>query len=267
MWQVLKAELAYVRPWLLGALGIASAVLVLMTLVFAYGTDGSTDPWVESGIRAMFLLMAPLIVTFIMQAYRSEERRLRLLMAGPVTPRQVVIVSVLLTLALLGVGVGLSVALTLVEAAISGAFEIRSIHLPAMVGGVMFAAGQMVALAQESVAAHNQGRRTAARLGWGRLRPRRAGLHGIAGAVDHDPDAAELAHPARHQWRDCRGRDGAERAHVRATNRLHSLKPSARLSRARQTRKNPRISGPHRRGASRDPLENTPQVINKRNSP
>lgn len=166
MWHVLKAELAYVRPWLLGGLGIATGVGLLLTLIFTFGTDDSTDPWVASGLRGMFLLMAPLIVTFIMQGYRSEERRLRLLMAGPLTPRQVVLVSVLLTLTLLGIGVGLTLSLMLIEAALRGTFDFQAIHIATMTGGVMFAVGQMVALAQESTAARQQGRRAAAWAGW-----------------------------------------------------------------------------------------------------
>ena len=167
MWHVLRAELAYVRPWVVGALGIASGVAVLISLIFAYGTDDSVDPWVAGWLRAMALLMAPLIVTFIMQGYRGQERRLRLLMAGPLTPRQIALVSVLLPLALLGMGAALASVLMLVETAIRGSFDPRTAHLALMVGGVMFAVGQMVALAQESAAARQQGRRAAGWIGWG----------------------------------------------------------------------------------------------------
>ncbi len=166
MWHVLKAELAYVRPWLVGALGIATAVGILITLIFAFATDDSTDPWVAGGLRGMFLLVAPLVVSFIMQGYRGQERRLRLLMAGPLTPRQVAWVSALLPLLLLAVGVALAGTLILVESALRGAFDLQAVHLAAMIGGVMFATGQMVGLAQESAAARQQGRRAAARLGW-----------------------------------------------------------------------------------------------------
>ena len=34
MWHALKAELAYFRPWLLGGLGLAAGVVVLVSLIF-----------------------------------------------------------------------------------------------------------------------------------------------------------------------------------------------------------------------------------------
>ena len=166
MWQVLKAEMAYARPWLVGALGIASAVAVLITFILAYGTDDS-DAWVGSGIRGMFFLMAPLIVGFVMQGHRRQEHRARLLLAGPLTPRQVALLSVIQALGLLAVGVGFAGSLMLIEGFIRGTFDSQAVHLTAMVGGVMFATGQMVALAQESVAARQERRRAATWVGWG----------------------------------------------------------------------------------------------------
>jgi len=83
VWHALRAELAYSRPFLLGGLGIAAGVVVILSVVFlAVGDDGPPSHS-AAGIRGMFLIMAPMIVGFIAQTFRSEERRARLLLSGP----------------------------------------------------------------------------------------------------------------------------------------------------------------------------------------
>ena len=66
MWQALRAELAYSRSYLLGGLGLAAGVAVMVSVVFyAVGEEGP-PPHAAAGIRGMFLIMAPMIVGFIM---------------------------------------------------------------------------------------------------------------------------------------------------------------------------------------------------------
>lgn len=102
MWQAIRAELAYFRPWLIGGYGIAAGVIVIVSLVFyAVGEDGP-PAHSAAGIRGMFVIMAPLILGFVIQALRLEERRTRLLLAGPLTPRQLAGINALLPLILLG---------------------------------------------------------------------------------------------------------------------------------------------------------------------
>ena len=66
MWHALRAELAYFRPWLLGALGIAVAVSTLVSVLIQI--DGDAPDFATVGIRSMFLIMAPMIVGFIVLA-------------------------------------------------------------------------------------------------------------------------------------------------------------------------------------------------------
>ncbi len=101
MWNALRTELVYSRPWLLGGLGIAtfvSALLIVLT-VFVNDSDG-----VPSFVVGMFPIIAGMVVAFIAQSFRSEERRSRLLMAGPMTPRQLAVILVVLPACLVGLG-------------------------------------------------------------------------------------------------------------------------------------------------------------------
>ena len=166
MWHTLRAELAYSRPYLLGGLGLAAGVVLIVSVVFQLvGEDGPPGP-AAAGIRGMFLMMAPLVVGFIAQAYRSEERRARLLLAGPLTPRQIAAATVLLPVVLFGLGVlvaGLGMAAV---ALLSGKLELESLSLVGFVGGQLFAYVQIGILVQEATAAHRQRRSRAAAAVW-----------------------------------------------------------------------------------------------------
>jgi hypothetical protein len=166
MWQVLRAELVYSRPWLLGGLGIAAGVVVIVSVVFAAVGEHGPPRHVAAGMRAMFLIMAPIIVGYIAQAYFAQERRARLLLAGPLTPRQLAGLTVLLPAIMFGIGV-LAAALVLgADALATGRLAPESVHMPSYVGGLMFVIGVLVLLAQEATAAGRQRRLRAAAAGW-----------------------------------------------------------------------------------------------------
>ena len=85
MWHALRAELAYAQSYLFGGLGIAVGVVALVSGVFyAVGEDGP-PAHAAAAIRGLLLIIAPMVVCFVVQAYRSEEHRARLLLAGPLT--------------------------------------------------------------------------------------------------------------------------------------------------------------------------------------
>lgn len=164
MWYALRAELVYFRPWLLGGLGIAVFVSTLMTLLvlFVEDTDG-----IPGFVVAMFPIIAGMVVAFIAQSYRSEERRSRLLMTGPLTPWQMAGILVLLPACLVWIGAiagGLWVVLT---SLITGPVESSTIQMIAVFAVQFWAYAQMGPLAQEAAAARNQQRPRAAFIGWG----------------------------------------------------------------------------------------------------
>ena len=164
MWRALRAELAYSKPYLLGSLGIAGAVTALVSVLFYFDPDPPS--FVTAGVQGMFPMMAPLIVGFIVQANRTEERRARLLLAGPLTPLEIAGASVLLPVILLGIG-ALAAALVLGSSAlITGKLEPRSLAIVGSVGGQMFLYVQMGLLAQEASAARRQRRHRASAAGW-----------------------------------------------------------------------------------------------------
>jgi len=166
MWHALRTELAYFRPWLLGGLGLAAGVVIIVSVVFfAVGDDGPPRH-AAAGIRAMFLIMAPMIVGFIIQGLRTEERRARLLLAGPLTPRHLAVVAVLLPAVLFGIGVLAAGLMIVVNALVTGTLELESLHIAGYVGGMMFMMILMGLLIQESTAAYRQRRRRAAAAGW-----------------------------------------------------------------------------------------------------
>jgi hypothetical protein len=163
MWHALRAELAYFRPWLLGGLGIAAGVAVLMTVLMHLPTVDSDAP---SFLPAMFFIIAGMVVAFIAQSYRWEERRARLLMAGPLTPRQLAGVTVLLPACLVGLGVlagGLWVGVT---SLITGSLEPATLPTLGGFAGQFYTYAQMGPLAQEATAARRQRRGRAAIAGW-----------------------------------------------------------------------------------------------------
>ena len=163
MWHALKAELIYFRPWLLGGLGIALGVSTLLTVLMHLPSVNSDAP---SFVPAMFPIIAGMVVSFIALSLRSEERRARLLLAGPLTPGQLAGVMVLLPACLVGLGAlagGLWIGVTYM---IVGPLE--SATLPVLGGFTVqfFAYAQMGPLAQEATAAHRQRRGRAAIAGW-----------------------------------------------------------------------------------------------------
>ncbi|MCP4591856.1 MAG: hypothetical protein GY842_14060 [bacterium] len=166
MLHALRAEFTYALPVLLGGLGIATGVIIILSVVFfAVGEDGPPSH-TAAGMRGMFLILAPMIVGFIVQAYRSEERRARLLLAGPFTPRQLVGVDVLLPVILFGIGI-LAAGLVLgVEYLVTGIFEPEGLHTAGFVGGQMFTYVQIAHLPREATAARRQRRPRAAAAAW-----------------------------------------------------------------------------------------------------
>ncbi len=110
----LRAELVYTRPWLLGGLGIAFFVSTVLTVLMLLPSVESDMPTFLPG---MFPIIAGMVVSFIAQSYRSEEHRARLLLAGPLIPRQLAGVMVLLPVCLVGIG------------ALAGAFWVGSVSL------------------------------------------------------------------------------------------------------------------------------------------
>jgi len=102
MWHALRAELAYFRPWLFGGLGIAGLVVVILSTVIRFVGEGGGPPIF---VVAMFPPLAGMVVSFIAQALRVEERRARLLLAGPLTPGQLAGVTVLLPPCFVGLSV------------------------------------------------------------------------------------------------------------------------------------------------------------------
>jgi hypothetical protein len=163
MWHALKTELAYFRPWLLGGLGIAAGIVVLLgVLLRLFG--GAED--VPSLLPGMFAILAGMVVSFVAQSYRFEERRARLLLAGPLTPRQIAGVTVLLPAVLVGLGTLAAVPMLGLASLISGKVDSASLGVLGVLAGQFLAYAQLGPLVQEATAAHSQGRNQAATAGW-----------------------------------------------------------------------------------------------------
>jgi hypothetical protein len=132
MWHALKAELAYFRPWLLGGLGIATGVVTILAVIFRlYG-----------------------------------ERRARLLLSGPLTPRQLAGITVLLPALLVGIGALAAVPMLVLANLISSQVDLADTGLLGVLAGQFLAYAQMGPLLQEATAAYSQGRTAAATVGW-----------------------------------------------------------------------------------------------------
>lgn len=166
MWHALRAELAYSRPYLLGGLGIALGVTAIVSAVFYAVGESGPPSHAAAGIRGMFLALAPLIVAFIVQANRVEERRALLLLAGPLSPRQLATVTVALPVVLFGVAVCAAGAVVCLEALVTGRFALESLSIAGLVGVQLFLYTQLSLLAQETAAARRQQRQRAATAGW-----------------------------------------------------------------------------------------------------
>ncbi len=163
MLRALKAELEYFLPWLLGGLGIAAFVVILLSVLIRVLDDGDGPPIF---VIAVFPIIAGMVVSFIAQSYRCEERRARLLLAGPLAPRQLAGVTVLLPVFFVGLGALAAVPMIALAALISGKFEPSALSVAAGFGGQFWAYAQLGPLAQESSAARRQQRSGAASAGW-----------------------------------------------------------------------------------------------------
>lgn len=163
MWHALKAELAYFRIWLLGGIGIAIGITLFMHGIKWFLKDTDSVP---GFVTNMFLLIAGMVVAFVAQGYRSEERRNYLLMAGPLTPRQLAGILVLLPAFLMGLGVLFSALKIGLETLLTGRFDPESVRMTGTFAGQFWAAAQLGPLAQEATEARRERRNPAGMIGW-----------------------------------------------------------------------------------------------------
>ena len=163
MWRALKAEVLYFWPWLLGGLGIAAFVVVLLSVLVRFLEEGDGPPIF---VIAMFPIIAGMVVSFVAQGYRVEERRARLLLSGPLTPRQLAWVTVLLPVCFVALGVLTVVPMIGLATWITGKFEASAVPVVAGFAGQFWAYAQLGPLAQEAGAARRQQRSTAVIVGW-----------------------------------------------------------------------------------------------------
>ena len=163
MLHALRAELLYFRPWLFGGLGIAAFVSTLLTVLTLVLNDADGVPGFVVG---MFPIIAGMVVAFIAQSYRSEEHRARRLMAGPMTPRQLAGVLVLLPVCLVALGALFSGLFVALIALTTGSLETATLPTLGMFAVQFWAYAQMGPLGQEASAAHRQRRGRATVVGW-----------------------------------------------------------------------------------------------------
>ena len=163
MWHALRAELVYFRVWLLGGLGIAAGVSVLMLMIKWFVDDAEGIP---GFLTSMFLFIAGMVVSFIAQSYRWEERRTRLLLAGALTPCQLAGVLVILPVCFMSAGALAGVIMIGLTALITGNLDPTDLRMTAVFGLEFWAYAQMGPLVQEAAAARRQGRGRAAIVGW-----------------------------------------------------------------------------------------------------
>jgi hypothetical protein len=164
MWRAIKAELVYFLPWLLGGLGIAAFVVVVLSVLVRFLEDGDGPPMF---VVTMFPFIAGMVVAFIAQSYRVEERRARMLLAGPLTPRQLAGVTVLLPVCFIAMGALAATPMIWLATLITGKFQPSDLRIAAGFAGQFWAYAQLGPLAQESTAARRQLRSGAAITGWG----------------------------------------------------------------------------------------------------
>ena len=163
MWRALKAELVYFWPWLLGGFGIAAFVVILLSVLVRFLEEGQGPP---SFVIAIFPIIAGMVVSFVSQGYRVEERRARLLLAGPLTPRHLAGVTVLLPVIFVALGVLAAVPMIGLAMLITGKFEPPDLRMVSGFAGQFWAYAQLGPLAQESTAARRQRRSSATIAGW-----------------------------------------------------------------------------------------------------
>jgi len=166
MWNALRAELIYFRPWMLGGLGIAAGVSALLVGLtwFARGVDD-----IPTFLPGMFPIIAGMVVSFIALGLRSEEHRARLLLAAPLTLRQLAGVMVLLPVCLVAGGLLGGALLLGLTSLIAGQFELGNLSVLARLAGQFLSYALMGPLVQEAVAARRQGRGRAGLAGWAGL--------------------------------------------------------------------------------------------------
>jgi hypothetical protein len=114
----------------------------------------------------MFPLIAGMVVSFVAQGYRVEEHRARLLLAGPLTPRQLAAVTVLLPTCFAVICAAAGIPLMALGALIAGGFEPTSTAMVTGFAGQFLAYAQLGPLAQEASAARRQRRNRASLAGW-----------------------------------------------------------------------------------------------------
>lgn len=163
MLRALKTELEYFVPWLLGGFGIAAFVVVLLSVLIRFLEKGEGPPMF---VVTMFPIIAGMVVSFVAQGYRIEERRARLLLAGPLTPRQLAGITVFLPPFFVALGVLAAIPMTGLATLITGKFEPSDLRIVAGFAGQFWAYAQLGPLAQESTAARRQQRSAAAITGW-----------------------------------------------------------------------------------------------------
>jgi hypothetical protein len=163
MWHALKTEITYFRPWLLGGLGIAAGIIVLLAMLIRFFEDGDGPP---GFVVTIFPIIAGMVVSFIAQGTRVEERRARLLLAGSLTPRDLAWVTVLLPVCFMAIAVSAGVPLVALAFIITSKFEPVAVAMTAGFGIQFLAYAQLGPLAQESTAARRQQRGRASLTGW-----------------------------------------------------------------------------------------------------
>lgn len=163
MLRVLKTELEYFLPWVFGGLGIALFVVVLLSVLIRIFEEGEGPP---AFVVAMMPIIAGMVVSFIAQSQRVEERRARLLLSGALTPRQLAGVTVLLPLCFVGLGTIAAVPMIALATLIAGKFEASGLSMVAGFSGQFWAYAQLGPLAGESSVARRQQRSGASTAGW-----------------------------------------------------------------------------------------------------
>jgi hypothetical protein len=163
MWRALKTEIWYFWPWLLGGLGIAAFVVIVLSVLVRFLEQGQGPPVF---VIAMFPIIAGMVVSFVAQGYRIEERRARMLLAGPMTPRQLAWVTVLLPVCFVVLGILAVIPMIGLATLITGKFEASAVPMIAGFAGQFWAYAQLGPLAQESSAAHRERRTRATFVGW-----------------------------------------------------------------------------------------------------
>lgn len=162
MWRVIRAEFDYYRWYLIVGVAIALGVIAIVSsILWAVGAGREANR-----ILLMFLVQVPMIVGYVIMGSRYEEKRELLLLSGPLTPRQIAMRRVVISLVLLGLAVFLVLSGVLVLFLLTGRVEPESLQICGYVGGLMFAILQLIPLVQEAAAAREQRRVRAAAAGW-----------------------------------------------------------------------------------------------------